>query len=256
MDRDILRPLAGRIAEIAALDIQKKNADMYRALNSLRPVRPVVLIDELPWNQLGASGELELKCGDEYLRSVEREMRRILYKWDHCRCDMIVEPFWRVNIVAKTPEFVGVSVKEETLATDQGNNIISHHYVEQIACIEDLEKFQEPVINVDMELTEKRRDQEITAPAYSAFLFSLIREIRYRVVQLHIQPGHPVLLREVVIRNLLAVSRKLFVAQIVNGDAVLLQEGHIRSLLVDRRLGDIFAGLSYALGKDLLKLGA
>ena len=98
MDREILRSLAGQIAEIAALDIQKKNADMYRALNSLRPVRPVVLIDELPWNQLEISGELELKCEDEYLRSVERDMRRILYKWNHCRCDMIVEPFWRVNI--------------------------------------------------------------------------------------------------------------------------------------------------------------
>ena len=157
MDREILRSLAGRIAEIAALDIQKKNADMYRALNSLRPVRPVVLIDELPWNQLEISGELELKCEDEYLRSVERDMRRILYKWNHCRCDMIVEPFWRVNIVAETPQFFGVSVKEETLATDRGNNIISHHYVDQITCMEDLEKFQEPVINVDREITEKRR---------------------------------------------------------------------------------------------------
>jgi hypothetical protein len=157
MDRDILRSLAGQIAEIAALDVQKKNADMYRALNSLKPVRPVVLIDELPWNQLEVTGELELKCEDEYLRSVEREMRRILYKWNHCRCDMIVEPFWRVNVVAETPQFFGVSVKEETLATDEGNNIISHHYVDQITCIEDLEKFQEPVIHVDRELTEKRR---------------------------------------------------------------------------------------------------
>ena len=89
MDREILRSLAGRIAEIAALDIQKKNADMYRALNSLRPVRPVVLIDELPWNQLEISGELELKCEDEYLRSVEREMRRTLWKRDHCRADVL-----------------------------------------------------------------------------------------------------------------------------------------------------------------------
>lgn len=157
MDREILRRLAGQIAEIAALDVQQKNADMYRALNSLRPVRPIVLIDELPWNQLEVTGELTLKCEDEYLRSVEQQMRRIIYKWNHCRCDMIVENFWRVPIVTSSPQFFGVSVMENTLEKDKGNNIISHHYIDQITCIDDLEKLQEPVINVDMPLTEKRR---------------------------------------------------------------------------------------------------
>lgn len=157
MDREILIGLAGQIAEIAALDVQKKNADMYRALNSLKPIRPVVLIDELPWNQLGASGELDLKCEDEYLRSVELQMRKILYKWNHCRCDMIVEDFWRVPKVTREPHFFGVGVQETTLEKDKGNNIISHHYIDQITCIEDLEKFQDPVIEVDMALTEKRR---------------------------------------------------------------------------------------------------
>ena len=159
MDREILRRLAGEIASIAALDVQQKNADMYRALNSLKPIRPIVLIDELPWNQLEASGELKLSCEDEYLRSVEREMRRIIYKWNHCRCDMIVEPFWRVNIVAEIPEFFGVSVHEQTLSSaDDSNHIVSHHYDDQIVTIDDLEKFKEPTINVDWQLTQRRKE--------------------------------------------------------------------------------------------------
>ena len=61
-DREILRELAGRLAEIAALPVQKETEKLYRAVNGLHMIRPVVLLDELPWNQLNAEGELDLKC--------------------------------------------------------------------------------------------------------------------------------------------------------------------------------------------------
>ena len=64
MDREILRSLAGQIAQIASLDVQKETRELHRAVNSLRMIRPVVLLDELPWNQLNASGELTLQCQD------------------------------------------------------------------------------------------------------------------------------------------------------------------------------------------------
>ena len=48
MDRDVLRELAGQIAEIAALDVQKETERLYRAVNNLNMIRPVVLLDELP----------------------------------------------------------------------------------------------------------------------------------------------------------------------------------------------------------------
>ena len=69
MDREILRALAGQVAELAHLDIQARNMELHRAVNSLRMIRPVVLLDELPWNQLGQDGELTLKCQDETLRA-------------------------------------------------------------------------------------------------------------------------------------------------------------------------------------------
>ena len=54
MDRDILRSLAGQIAQIAALDVQKETERLYRGVNSLKMIRPVVLLDELPWNRMGS----------------------------------------------------------------------------------------------------------------------------------------------------------------------------------------------------------
>jgi hypothetical protein len=159
MEREALRALAGEIAEIAALPVQAENAALYRAVNALKPIRPVVLTDELPWNQLNGVGELTLSCEDEFLRGVELDMRRTLYKWRHCRCDMIVEPFYRLNRAIEIPRFFGMDVRERTSAEgDKGNHIISHYYEDQIPDMASIAKLQEPVIRVDDALTERRRE--------------------------------------------------------------------------------------------------
>ncbi|MGI6239942.1 MAG: hypothetical protein ACOYI5_10000 [Christensenellales bacterium] len=157
-DREILRKLAGAVAEIASLDVQRENAALYRALNSLAPIRPVVLMDELPWNQLDGDGELTPRCADEFLRSVETELLRTLYKWGNCRCDMIVEPFYRLNRAITYSKFFGFDVVEDTLSTgDDTNHIISHHYKDQIPDMAAIEKLRVGDIAVDDELTERRR---------------------------------------------------------------------------------------------------
>ena len=56
MDREILRRLAGRLTEIAALPGQKETEKLYRAVNGLKMIRPVAMLDELPWNQLNTDG--------------------------------------------------------------------------------------------------------------------------------------------------------------------------------------------------------
>ena len=157
MDRDIIRSLAIEIAEIAALDIHEEKRKLYRAVNGLNMIRPVVLLDELPWNQLNGDGELTLKCEDEFLRGVELNMRRTIYKWKHCPGDMIVEPFYVLSRVINIDP-IGPKVEESTISIDKGNNIISHHYVDQFETMESLELLKTPEIHVDDALTEKRRE--------------------------------------------------------------------------------------------------
>ena len=156
MDRDVLRELAGQIAEIAALDVQKETERLYRAVNNLNMIRPVVLLDELPWNQLNGEGELTLKCEDPFLREVEQNMRRTLYRWNHCRGDMLVEPFYYLDRVIHIGD-MGIKVQESTLAADGDNHIISHHYEDQLSTPESLEVLHVPEISVDDALTEQRR---------------------------------------------------------------------------------------------------
>ena len=156
MDREILRALAGEVAEIAALPVQKETQKLYRAVNGLKMIRPVVLLDELPWNQLNPDGELTTRCEDPYLRGVEMGLRCTLYRWKHCRGDMLVDPFYCLpREIHVSP--MGPAVQEHTLAADEGNNIISHYYEDQMADFESLEKLQAPEITVDDALTETRR---------------------------------------------------------------------------------------------------
>lgn len=145
-DREILRSLAGQIAEIAARNGgQQETRELYRAVNDRRMIRPVVLIDELPWNQLDFDGSLTLQCEDARLRPVEQRFRRLLWQWEHCRCDMLMPDFCPVGNYHMGS--IGVEVQENTLAADAGNNIVSHQYVDQfedaaaIAKLHDIEIF-------------------------------------------------------------------------------------------------------------------
>lgn len=156
MDREVLRKLAGEIADIASLDTQKERAKLHRAVNSLRMIRPVVFLDELPWNQLNAEGGLTLKCEDPFLQTVEQSMRRTLYKWKHCPGDMIVEPIYRLERAIEIGD-IGVTIDEDVIAADKGNNIVSHHYIDQLPDFESLEKLHVPELSVDDALTEERR---------------------------------------------------------------------------------------------------
>ena len=49
-DRDIIQKLAAEVAEIAALPVQQEKKLLWKKLNALRPERPMVMIDQVCWN--------------------------------------------------------------------------------------------------------------------------------------------------------------------------------------------------------------
>lgn len=158
-DREILRALAGRNAEIAVLDIHKENEKLYRAVNNLKMIRPVVLLDELPWNQLNGDGELTLQCEDPFLRSVEQNIRRTLYRWKHCPGDMIVGPNYGISRSIHIGDIGIGSPQGEVRAADAGNNIVSRHIEDQLDTMEAIEKLHVPEITVDDAETERQVEQ-------------------------------------------------------------------------------------------------
>ena len=70
-DRDVLRRLAAQVAEIAALPVQQEKIGLWKASNGLKPVRPMVMIDQICWHEMDVDDELTLQCADPFCRRLE-----------------------------------------------------------------------------------------------------------------------------------------------------------------------------------------
>lgn len=154
-DVEQVRRLAGEVATIAALPVQAEKRNLWRRLNSLRPSRPMVMVDQVCWNEMTAGEELGLCCEDAECRGYEGFLRRTLYQWKHFPVDMVVEPFVRVPKAIEGTGF-GMAVQDETVAVDSTSDVVSHRYGNQFQTEDDLEKLQIPRINHNTSETERR----------------------------------------------------------------------------------------------------
>jgi hypothetical protein len=154
-DTEILRELAKKTAEIAALPVQEEKRRLWRKLNALAPERPMVMIDQVCWNEVNADGALTLQCEDAVLRRYEEYLRRTLYQWEHFPVDMVVEPFIRIPRAIHNTGF-GVTVQEEIATLDPTNDVVGHSFHNQFQTEEDLEKIKTPIITEDVDETARR----------------------------------------------------------------------------------------------------
>lgn len=154
-DAAILRDLAAQVAEIAALPVQEEKRALWRNLNSLKPERPMVMIDQVCWNEVNVDDELTLRCVDAECRRHETFLRRTLYQWQRFPVDMVVEPFIRVPKAIHNTSF-GIRVKEDTVATDPANDVVGHRFINQFQTEDDLLKIQTPFVSHDALETERR----------------------------------------------------------------------------------------------------
>lgn len=155
-DIAIVRDLAGRVAEIASLPVQETKQALWRDLNGRKPQRPMVMIDQVCWNEMNIDNELTLRCADPECQGHERHLRRVLYQWTHFPVDMVVEPFIRVPKAIHNSGF-GISIQEQTAVTDPTNSVVGHAYVNQFRTEEDLEKIGTPRITHDAAETARRQ---------------------------------------------------------------------------------------------------
>ena len=75
-DKQIVRELAKQYMEYAT---DKKQEDMNQRMkdtNDLKIVRPIVLMDEIPWYQIDIDNELTCLCEDPKARIAEEYLRQ------------------------------------------------------------------------------------------------------------------------------------------------------------------------------------
>ncbi len=154
-DRSILRDLGKQVAEIAALPVQQKTIALWKALNGLKPRRPMVMIDQVCWHEMNVNDELTLRTQDQFCQKFEIDLRRTLYSWKHMRADMVVEPVVTVQKAIDGAWF-GMSAKEERAVSDPGNDVVGHFYFDQLQTDDDLQKIQMPDARLNEAETTRR----------------------------------------------------------------------------------------------------
>lgn len=97
-DRAILRDLAKRVADVAALPIQAERRRRWVLHNDLKSTEPLILVfPEGSWEELLPPSALQ--CEEEAARRIEADLRRRLYYHDHLQDDTVIEGSWTVNAV-------------------------------------------------------------------------------------------------------------------------------------------------------------
>lgn len=153
-DVEIIRELAKEVAEIAALPVQEEKRKLWKKLNGLKPERPMVMMDQLPWHEMDTDGELIIRSEHPFSQWLEGNLRRTLYLWKHMPVDMVVEPYVEIQKVIHGTDF-GIQAKEETTSTDPRNSVVSHKFIDQLQTEDDLQKIKFPKVWYDKEATEK-----------------------------------------------------------------------------------------------------
>ncbi|MCL2494647.1 MAG: hypothetical protein FWE98_03200 [Oscillospiraceae bacterium] len=155
-DKEILRALANEYMSYASLPVQKEKIALWRALNRGEMARPMVTIDQLPWDEL-ACEELRCRVKDSFWRGVEHDLRRTLYKWRHFPVDMVLDPFIRVPKAIRRTGY-GIQV-QEIIVGPEDSTCRSHRYINQLLEMDDISKITDDCVTQDETETKRREAQ-------------------------------------------------------------------------------------------------
>lgn len=152
-DQSVLRKLGDSLAAAAADPVHREKAELWRRLNDLDSVRPMVWINEIPWHEMNVNDELTLRCQHPWARDQERDIRRLLYQWQHLPGDMILSDFMPCNLALYSTDF-GIVEQTDIVRTDPESDIVSRHFHRQILDFPDIEKIKLPAVTHDEEATQ------------------------------------------------------------------------------------------------------
>ena len=153
-DIAIIRDLCKQYMEIAMSDKHIRMRQRFKDSNDLKIVRPPVIMEEIPWFEMNYEGALDCRCEDGGMRGMEYGLRVALFREKYFKCDNYIEPCWVVH-KSYSNTGLGFSGKEERLAVDQKNNIVSHNYIDVLEDESCLEVYHDPVITPHPENDER-----------------------------------------------------------------------------------------------------
>lgn len=111
-DRQIIKDLALRVAEISAHPLQDIKRKEWIRHNKMQHLAPRVLIFPFDcWKEIIPADILEVS--HPYLREIEFELRKKIYHWEHFRDDTVIEPFINIPCVMDEHQDWGLGIKHQ-----------------------------------------------------------------------------------------------------------------------------------------------
>ncbi len=156
-DRETLRSLAAQYMHEAERPIHKEKVLLWRALNRGEMQRPMVMIDQLPWNELEVDPFLQCSVRDPFWQNIERSLRRSLYKWQHFPVDSVLEPFISIPMAVYKSSF-GMLPQVERLG-ETGSTAFSQSYTNQLHSMDALAELCDVEIVHEEKKTRERKEQ-------------------------------------------------------------------------------------------------
>ncbi|TET93309.1 hypothetical protein E3J33_02130 [Candidatus Aerophobetes bacterium] len=146
-DREILRRLAGRIAELAARPIEDEKRDLWYRHNALEVTRPLIFCDpENGWNEIITNAQIE--CRGELAREWEMVLRKEIFWGESMGDDRVIEPYFDITYVYVESDW---GMQETKVGGENGG---SYTWDSPLKSYHDLSKLHFPRISVDYEATD------------------------------------------------------------------------------------------------------
>ena len=226
-DQTILRDLASKVAEIAALPVQNDRRELWKKHNSLQPGRPLILLfPEGSWEELLPDGNVV--CEGEQAREIERALRQRITYHEHFQDDTVIESEWVVHKVIRSSGW-GLEVKRTPSTEERG----AWRFAPVINEPADLEKLRFPEVTHDAAATERELTQaqelfdgllDVKLKGVAHLSYHLMsqytdwRGLAETMLDMHLQPrmlhdamallkeGHRQVLQQYVDQNLLSLN--------------------------------------------------
>lgn len=151
-EREKLRALARRVADIAAEPRQAEKRALWLRHNRLEPVRPMVLVfPEDSWAEI--IGEDQLKLTHPFWRQWEWHLKHLIYRREKLADDFVIEPELYVSRVLCWGDW---GLEPQYFRSGQAKG--SWKYDPPLKDPDDIHKLRHPTIEVDEAATQRAFD--------------------------------------------------------------------------------------------------
>ncbi|MDJ0784017.1 MAG: hypothetical protein QNJ22_18765 [Desulfosarcinaceae bacterium] len=149
-DREVLRPLAERVATLAASPQMESKRQLWRDVNALKRGRPVILCEpENGWNEIIT--ETQMQCRGKMARHWEMDLRKEIFIGEVMGDDRPVEAYFNVPATFATDNW-GVEVVEHESESQDGAKSWDPPIKDYD---KDLSKLEMPTIEIDWQTSNK-----------------------------------------------------------------------------------------------------